>query len=395
MKRYSVFLPAYKPVVLLIAAVLMIKAAHAQKAKTPAVINIILTSDVHFGIKRHAFRGDTAVYSNVVNAAMIKQMNTIPGITLPAGEGVNAGHLVKHVDYLAITGDIANRMEPGIQTAEVSWAQFKKDYSLLKLTANNGKPVQMLLVPGNHDASNAIGYPRTLSPATDPSSMIGIYNMMLKPAKPLTRETFSYAKNKVDYSRNIGGVHFMFITLWADSAQRIWMEKDLASVSPKMPVVVFTHDPPTGDEKHFASPIAPGVAAAAPGSKFEFVVDEHYKESSTPQKNQTDIEQRGWVKFLKKHPNIKAYFHGHSNFNEFYTYKGPDNDVSLPIFRVDSPMKGEISSKDETQLSFQLLSFDTKSQTLTVRECLWNTKPADEQQAIVFGKTATVSLKVN
>jgi hypothetical protein len=58
-------------------------------------------------------------------------------------------------------------------------------------------------------------------------------------------------------------------------------------------------------------------------------------------------------------------------------------------------MKGKYSSKDETLLSFQLISLDTKTQTLTVRECLWNTKPQDKNQQVVFGKSATVSLKVN
>jgi len=100
-------------------------------------------------------------------------------------------------------------------------------------------------------------------------------------------------------------------------------------------------------------------------------------------------------KFLKKHKNIKAYFHGHSNWNEFYTYRGPDNDVDLPTFRVDSPMKGKFSAKDETKLSFQLLSFDPKTLQLTVRECLWNTRPNDPKQGIVFGQSTTISLRVN
>jgi hypothetical protein len=101
------------------------------------------------------------------------------------------------------------------------------------------------------------------------------------------------------------------------------------------------------------------------------------------------------VKFLKRHPNIKAYFHGNSNWNQFYVYHGPDNDVDLNVFRVDSPMKGRDSAKDETLLSFQLISLDTQSQALTVRECLWNTKPLDAAQKVVFGKSSTVSLKVN
>ena len=132
-------------------------------------------------------------------------------------------------------------------------------------------------------------------------------------------------------------------------------------------------------------------------NKFENLTAEYYKEGVVASKDDgaTAIEQRGWVKFLKAHPNIKAYFHGNSNWNEFYVYHGPDNDVNLNAFRVDSPMKGKYSSKDETQLSFQLISFDPASQTLTVRECLWNTKPNDPGQKVVFGQSKTVSLKVN
>jgi hypothetical protein len=132
-------------------------------------------------------------------------------------------------------------------------------------------------------------------------------------------------------------------------------------------------------------------------NKFQNLVEENYKEGDVAGKGDsaTNIEQRGFVKFLKAHPNIKAYFHGNTNYNQFYTYTGPDNDVSLPVFRVDSPMKGEHSSKDETLLSFQLISLDATGQQLTVRECLWNTQPLNAANQVVFGKSATISLKVN
>lgn len=44
---------------------------------------------------------------------------------------------------------------------------------------------------------------------------------------------------------------------------------------------------------------------------------------------------------------IKAYFHGDKNYNEFYTWNGVNGTIDLPVFRVDSPMKGEYSSADE------------------------------------------------
>ncbi len=359
-------------------------------------VNIIFTSDAHYGIMRAKFRGDTNVISYKVNKAMVSQMNTVPGLKLPADGGINSGKTAGPVDFVIEGGDIANRMEPPVQSAAISWAQFENEYMHnIKLTGHNGKPAKLLMVPGNHDISDAIGYARVMKPLTDPSSMVGIYNLMLKRGKPLTNATYNYATDKINYSRNIKGIHFMFITLWADSAERIWMQKDLDTVDKATPVIIFTHDQPECESKHFTNPISPYNMTTQ--NKFENLVEEHYKEGAVAPKDDgaTNIEQRGFVKFLKAHPNIKAYFHGNSNWNEFYVYHGPDNDVNLPVFRVDSPMKGKYSSKDETLLSFQLISLDTKTQALTVRECLWNTKPSDATQKVVFGKSETVSLKIN
>ncbi|HEY5327026.1 MAG TPA: hypothetical protein VIJ27_08500, partial [Mucilaginibacter sp.] len=124
-----------------------------------SVINMVFTSDAHYGISRKKFRGDTNVASYIVNAAMIRQINTIPGLTLPADGGIGAGMKVGAVDYLVETGDIANRMEAGIQSAAASWEQFENDYMhSLNLEGRNGLPAKLLLAPGNHDISNAIGF---------------------------------------------------------------------------------------------------------------------------------------------------------------------------------------------------------------------------------------------
>ncbi len=359
-------------------------------------VQMIFSSDAHYGITRAKFRGDTNVISKRVNAAMVDQMNTVPHLTLPPNSGVGSGKLIGAVDYVIQTGDIANRMEIPIQSAAISWSQFEADYMhRLKLIGHDRRPAQLLLAPGNHDISNAIGYAKPMMPLTDPTSMVKIYNLMVKPTKPLTNEVYNYATDKINYSRNIKGIHIMFITLWADSAERIWMQKDLDTVAKNTPVIIFTHDQPTCESKHFTNPLPPYNMTAK--NKFQNLVEEHYKEGFVAAKDDgaTDIEQRGFVKFLKAHPNIKAYFHGNSNWNEFYVYQGPDKDVKLNTFRVDSPMKGEYSSMEETLLSFQLISLDPKNQTLTVRECLWNTKPMDKTQKIVFGKSATVSLRVS
>jgi predicted MPP superfamily phosphohydrolase len=360
------------------------------------IINMAFSSDAHYGITRANFRGDTGVAGYKVNAAMIKQMNSLPALTLPRDSGVGAGKPIAAVDYVVQTGDIANRQEVPIQSATISWSQFETDYiKNISLKGHNGKPAGLFVVPGNHDISNAIGYHKEMKPLTDPTSMVKIYNLMLKPKTPLTNAQYNYKTYKVNYSRNIQGIHLMFITLWPDSAERVWMQHDLDTVAKTTPVMIFTHDQPTCEAKHFVNPKSGHTINTE--DKFENLTTEYYKDAikGKGDKGSTDIEQRGWVAFLKQHPNIKAYFHGNSNWNEFYTYTGPDNDVSLNTFRVDSPMKGKYSSKDETLLSFQLISLDTKSQTLTVRECLWNTKPQDKNQQVVFGKSATVSLKVN
>ncbi|MBS1523728.1 MAG: metallophosphoesterase [Bacteroidetes bacterium] len=383
-------------------AALMIGAAFALnsgksfgQSKTSPVINMVFSSDAHYGISRVKFRGDSNVKSHIVNAAMIQQMNSIPGLTLPLDGGINSGQKASHVDYVIQTGDIANRMEAPIQSAAASWSQFETDYvHSISLIGDNGKPAKLLLVPGNHDISNAIGFTKPLKPVTDPTSMVKIYNAMLKPAKPLTNADYDYHTEKVNYSFDVKGIHMMFITLWPDSAERIWMKKDLAKVAKSTPVIIFTHDQPECESKHFTNPRPPYNMTAE--NKFQNLTEEHYKEGyiASADDGATQIEQRGFVKFLKQHPNIKAYFHGNSNWNEFYTYHGPDNDVSLNTFRVDSPIKGKYSAKDETLLSFQLISLDPAAQKLTVRECLWNTKPLQKDQKVVFGKSETVSLKV-
>lgn len=357
------------------------------------IVQMVFTSDAHYGISRQHFRGDSNVTGHAVNAFMIRQINALPNLALPADGGVDAGKKIEAIDYVIHGGDIANRQEIPIQSATASWAQFATDYiHSLRVKAYNGQPAKLLLIPGNHDITNAIGSAKSMNPLTDPASMVGIYNRMLKPAVPLTDKTYNYAADKVNYSRNIKGFHFQFITLWPDSAERIWMQKDLDTVSKQTPVIIFTHDQPESEAKHFTNPRPPHNMTLE--NKFENLLAEQYKEGLVAPKDEgaTAIEQRGFVKFLKAHPNIKAYFHGNSNWNEFYIYHGPDKDVHLNAFRVDSPMKGKYSAHNETLLSFQLISLDASARKLTVRECLWNTMPSDPAQKVVFGKSITVSL---
>ena len=354
-----------------------------------AQIQIIYTSDSHYGITRKNFQGATSVNAQVVNAAMVSKMNGMSSVLFPSDNGISAGQTVGPIDYLINTGDIANRQEAGIQSAADSWVQFAADYlNGLTLKNRSNQKTSILLCPGNHDVSNAIGFYKTMNPLTDNTSMFNIYNYMFNPSTPKDASTYNYTTDKVNYSKNIGGVHFMFVTLWPDSANRIWMDEDLASVSATTPVVIFTHDQPDIETKHLHNPNGDhGVNSA---DMFENMVEEICKDGTSVSAPST-IEQRGFANYVKSHPNIKAYFHGNSNSNEYYIYRGPDNNIALRTIRVDSPMKGDISSKDETKLSYQVISLDSVSRNMTVRECLWN-PTATSGAPVKWGASITFAL---
>jgi hypothetical protein len=54
-------------------------------------------------------------------------------------------------------------------------------------------------------------------------------------------------------------------------------------------------------------------------------------------------------------------------------------------------MKGKFSAKDETLLSFELITIDTRKRTVTVRECRWNSAPGDAS-VLKWGETRTIGL---
>jgi len=364
-------------------------------SQTPQ-IQLIYTSDSHYGITRSVFQGASNVNAQVVNAALVSRINSMPSVLFPADNGINAGLPVGAVDYVINTGDISNRQESAssIQSSAASWAQFATDYlSGVTLKNRANQHAQFLLAPGNHDVTNAIGYYKTLVPATDKTSMVNIYNMMMNPTTPKTTTDYNYTTDKVNYSKNIGGVHFMFVTLWPDSTNRIWMANDLASISATMPVVIFTHDQPDIETKHLRNPNVNHTINST--DKFENMVEETCKDGLTVSASSA-MEQRGFASFVKSHPNIKAYFHGNSNWNQFYTYTGPDNNIALKTIRVDSPMKGEgevgnNSTTDDKKLSYQVISLDSISKNMTVRQCLWN-PTATAGAPVQWGASITFSL---
>jgi hypothetical protein len=364
-------------------------------AESAPPVTFVFTSDVHYGLARGSFRGEGNVASRVVNAAMVQKIDGLPATPFPEDGGLNAGRPVGPVDFVVITGDLTNRQELyplHIQSASVSWGQFESGFiGGLTLKDRNGQPAPLLLVPGNHDVTNAIGSWSKMVPDRDATPLAEIYNRMMRPAMPRTKGTYSYATDPIHYARNFGGVHCVFLTIWPDSVARAWMESDLKAVPAAMPVLLFCHDPPEVDPRHLTNPN--GRHDINDRDKFENLVADVCADGPSSD-GPTTIEQRALAAFLRAHRNIVAYFHGHNNWNEFYTWKGPDGDLALNVFRADSPMKGKVSGKDETKLSFQVVTFDAAAKKLTARECLWNSRGQADGDAVpvAWGSTATVSL---
>jgi predicted MPP superfamily phosphohydrolase len=360
-----------------------------------APVTFVFTSDVHFGINRGNFRGGANVESQVVNAALVAKLNALPTATLPPDDGLRAGKPVGPIDFVIVTGDIANRQElypVHIQSAAVSWKQFETTFlQRLALKDAAGQPTPLLLVPGNHDVSNAIGSPSKLLPETDATSMAEIYNRMMHPATPRTPENYRYATDRINYSRDVGGAHCVFFSMWPDHLARAWIDQDLKNVPSTTPVFLFCHDQPDIEAKHLTNPN--GAHDVNSKDKFENVVADICADGTTVEAGSL-IEQRTLVAWLKAHRNIVGYFHGNSNWNEFYTWADPDGDLALNTFRADSPMKGKDSGKEEKKLSFQLVTFDVEAKTLTSRECLWNArgKKDSDTTPVGWGESRTVTL---
>lgn len=376
-------------------------AFQAAFAQTPSAqdaantIQFIFTSDAHYGITRANFRGATKVDGHTVNAALVAKLNGVSAVTLPDDSGISGNKQVGPVDFIVEGGDIANREEgegtAAIQSASASWKQFQGDYiDGITLTDDNGKKTPIWIIPGNHDVTNAIGFYKAMTPATDATAMAEIYNRMMNPAKPETAATYAYAKERINYSRDMGGVHFVFITIWPDSTNVAWMEKDLKAVSPTTPVVIFSHDQPEVEAKHLANPN--GAHDINKTDKFENMLSDQLADGKTIDAP-TTIEQAAFEKFLVAHKNVVAYFHGNDHVNRIYDWVSPNRKVTLRTVGSDSPMKGSVSAKDETKLAFDLVSIDVKTQALTVRNGFWNADPAKAGAPIVWSAPVTFSLQ--
>ena len=157
--------------------------AQGQPAQT---VRFVFTSDAHYGLRRASFRTRARVSAHEVNAALVSDVNTLAERLGP-------------VDFLVEGGDVANRAEAAdeIQPASVSWSQFRSDYiGHLTLRTSSGSKTPVYVVPGNHDASNAVGFYKAMKPAIDKAAMVGIYNLMMTPARR-TVATYDYTTGRV------------------------------------------------------------------------------------------------------------------------------------------------------------------------------------------------------
>ena len=267
-------------------------------------------------------------------------------------------------------------------TATACWELFMTQYGGgLTVKDRQGRAAELLAVPGNHDMTNAVGFFRPMFPATDDGAM----RAMLERATGESVKTSDPYARRVTLSRERGGLHLLLVGIWPDAASRDWMERELKAMPGGEPVLLFTHMPPDLTANRLTNPN--GAHDINARDRFENLTPDVASVRSVTER--PIREHRELAAFLGAHPSIRAYFHGHENYNEFYDWQGPDHSLSLPTFRVDSPMKGDVSAGDETELSFLLISANTDAGLMTVREALWNTNAS---ATTTWGQTRTVTL---
>jgi hypothetical protein len=365
----------------------------ASLASAGNQVQFVFTSDPHFGVNRSVFKEEKNIDSRYANQVMVEKINHLPQASFPADQELKAGQMIGGIDFVVEGGDIANRMEVSTltQSAAASWKDFENTYIKgLTLQTPEGKLAPLYLMPGTHDVSNAIGYYKSMEPKTDPSSMVQIYNRMMKPAVPLTNENFNYKIHKVHYSRDVKGLHLVFVNIWPDSAERAWMAQDLANIPQGTPVILFAHSAPEIETKYLTNPN--GTHNINKDDKFENIVSEQLI-GGAKSDDKSSKNERAMANFVKLHPEIKAYFHGNLSMPDLKVWMGPDYDFMLPTFSVDSPVKGEKSGKDETLVSFQVATVDLDTKQITVRECQWNKKPLDKNAPLAWGNHITFDFR--
>ncbi len=171
------------------------------KIKTPASFSFIQASDTHISEKS------------------IDRMDKFRAIIDSAKPAL-----------VIVTGDLVkDALRVGEKEAVSLYELFAKESSKIK------PPLR--LIPGNHEI---FGIERHLSLVSSQNPLYG-------------RKMYRHYFGPDYYSFNYGGIHFIglnsleFEDLWyygnIDSVQLEWLKKDIAAVSPSMPVVTFQHVP--------------------------------------------------------------------------------------------------------------------------------------------------------
>lgn len=100
----------------------------------------------------------------------------------------------------------------------------------------------------------------------------------------------------------------------------------------------FTHDQPDAESKHFINPN--GAHDINDVDRFENLLSDTLADGRTTDAGDV-LEQAAWEDFVRAHPNITAYFHGNSNWNEFYDWTPVDQAADLPRrFTDEGPILG-------------------------------------------------------
>lgn len=355
MNKFEAITPARRGIL----AVCAITCSLLANAANAELINFVFTSDPHYGITR-TFGGNTGVSSQAVNQAMIQKMQALQGTQFANDGKIGAGQTI-NFNFMVVTGDFANRNESGAPVATTSWNQFKADYLDAKPLGN----IPVYLTPGNHDVSNAIGL-QTKVGTIDNAALAGVYNYENNASVDSTFlkgfANYQAGRDQLDYKISIadGRIDLMFINMWPDKATRNgWMANNLTT----NPTLLFTHDQPDVEAKHFATSDPTGQKS------YEGLITSLGGLGTAPTNVVGGVatdEMNALSDYLYAHNQIKGYFHGNNNYNQFYQFGGTN------VFRADSPMKGNYSGTDESLLSFQVVSIDTDSMQMVSREYLWN-----------------------
>lgn len=349
-------------------------------------LTFAVVADLHFGLARARFQGDTAVAAARVNAALARSLRAVRTIRFPADGGVAAGQPVGVLAAVAVAGDIANRAEGGVQPGATSWEEFLNVFVAPLERAVPRIPVYV--AAGNHDASNAVGFTPTLMPPTDTAPMSGL-RVRMPGVRRDTLRPFDYRRDRIHFVVDLGGVQLMVLHIWPDSEERRWMEQELAMIPDSVPVLLLTHDPPVPDVKHFLP-----REGETGNEGFQSLLAERWaplaERRGLPGMDGPEASgtYAAFLALLARHRNVRAYFHGHVNYTEFYDIRDDDRQVSVPAFRVDSPLKGRDSANDDARLSYLIVSVATDRQTMTVREYRWSA-PAE----LRWGPRCTVPLR--